>query len=48
VIEMRKGASVVLAPDATTPLPDLSPVTLPASARNPFPILKDEPGAARP
>jgi alpha-L-fucosidase 2 len=38
VIELRKGASVVLARDDTTPLPDLSPVTLPPSARNPFPI----------
>ena len=43
VLELRTGASVVLAPDATTPLPDMSPVTLPASARNPFPILKDVP-----
>jgi len=48
VIELGKGASVVLAPDATTPLPDVSPVTLPTSAHNPFPILKDGPGAARP
>jgi alpha-L-fucosidase 2 len=38
VIDLRKGASVVLARDDTTPLPDLSPVTLPPSARNPFPI----------
>ena len=47
-IELRRGASVVLAPDATTPLPDARPVTLPASARNPFPILKNGPGAAQP
>src|SRR5216110_1889547 len=33
VIELRRGASVVLAPDATTPLPDLRPVTLPVSGR---------------
>src|SRR5438046_1709068 len=38
VIELRRGASVVLAPDATTPLPEVSPVMRPASARNPFPI----------
>jgi alpha-L-fucosidase 2 len=48
VIDLRKGASVVLARDDATPLPDLSPVTLPPSARNPFPILKDGPGAAQP
>src|SRR5256714_1054581 len=54
VLELRTGASVGLAPDATTPLPDMSPVTLPASARNPFPtlkdvpILKDGPGASLP
>src|SRR2546421_3658849 len=40
VIELRRGTSVVLAPDATTPLLELSPVMRPASARNPFPILK--------
>jgi len=40
VIELHRGASVVLAPDATTPLLELSPVMRPASARNPFPILK--------
>ncbi len=38
VIELRRGASVVLAPDATTPLPEVSPVMRPASTRNPFPI----------
>ncbi len=48
VIELRRGTSVVLAPDDTTPLPGVSPVTLPGSAHNPFPILKDGPGAAQP
>jgi len=51
VIDLRSGASVVLAPDVTSPLPDVSPVTLPPPARNPFPILpirKDGLGAAEP
>jgi len=48
VIELPKGASVVLAPDATTPLPDLRPVTLPVSGPNPFPMLKHGPGASQP
>jgi len=48
VIELRKGTSVVLAPDATTPLPDLRPVTLPVSGPNPFPMLKHGPGASQP
>src|SRR5205807_6233761 len=43
VIELRRGASVVLGPDATTPLPEVSPVMRPATARNPFPILQDGP-----
>src|SRR5216110_1263601 len=47
-IELPKGASVVLAPDATTPLPDLRPVTLPVSGPNPFPMLKHGPGASQP
>jgi len=48
MIELPKGASVVLAPDATTPLPDLRPVTLPVSGPNPFPMLKHGPGASQP
>src|SRR5216110_1738833 len=47
-VELAKGASVVLAPDATTPLPDLRPVTLPVSGPNPFPMLKHGPGASQP
>ena len=46
VIELHRGASVVLAPDATTPLPEVSPVMRPASGRNPFPILQDGPDRA--
>jgi len=46
VIELHKGASVVLAPDATTPLPEVSPVMRPASGRNPLPILQDGPDRA--
>ncbi len=44
VIELAKGASVVLAPDASTPLPDLAPVTLPPAPlrRAPWPALKDD------
>ncbi|HEY6156817.1 MAG TPA: hypothetical protein VIV88_05150 [Gemmatimonadales bacterium] len=48
VIELRKGASVVLAPDGVTRLPDVGPVMRPTSARNPFPILKDGPGTSQP
>ena len=48
VIDLRRGASVVLAPDATTALPDLRPVTLLVSGPNPFPMLKHGPGASRP
>jgi len=48
VIELRRGASVVLAPDATTPLPELRPVTLPVSGPNPFPMRKHGPGASQP
>ncbi len=48
VIGLSRGASVVLAPDATTPLPDLRPVTLPVSGPNPFPMLKHGPGASQP
>ncbi len=48
VIELGRGASVVLAPDDTTPLPGVSPVTLPGSALNPFPMLKHGPGASQP
>jgi hypothetical protein len=40
VLELARGASVVLAPDSTTPLPDVSPVTLPPADRNPWPRLK--------
>ena len=48
VIDLRRGASVVLAPDATTALPDLRPVTLLVSGPNPFPMLKHGPGASQP
>jgi alpha-L-fucosidase 2 len=41
VIELGKGASVLLAPDATSPLPDVTPVALPPSGRHPWPALKD-------
>src|SRR6266516_2969963 len=47
VIDLRRGASVVLAPEVASPLPDVRPVALPPG-RNPFPILKDGLGAARP
>ena len=40
VISLSKGASVVLAPDAVTPLPPVSPVALPPSDRRPWPALK--------
>src|SRR6266536_3671095 len=40
VLELAKGASVVLAPDAVTPLPPVSPVALPPSDRRPWPALK--------
>jgi len=47
VLELVKGASVVLAPDAAAPLPDVDPVPLPAG-RNPFPILKHGLGTTQP
>jgi hypothetical protein len=47
-IDLRKGASVVLAPDSVTPLPDVAPVAHPPSDRSPFPILKDGLGTAPP
>jgi alpha-L-fucosidase 2 len=47
-IDLRKGASVVLAPDSVTPLPDVAPVASVPPARNPFPILKDGLGTAPP
>jgi alpha-L-fucosidase 2 len=43
VIDLRKGASVVLAPDAATSLPDLGPVALPARDHNVWPILDHKP-----
>src|SRR5438874_2937875 len=48
VIDLRRDASVVLAPDVASPLPDVRPIALPPAARNPFPILKDGLGAAQP
>ena len=48
VIDPRRDASVVLAPDVASPLPDVRPIALPPAARNPFPILKDGLGAAQP
>src|SRR5437660_2383328 len=47
VLELAKGASVVLAPDAAAPLPDVDPVPLPAGG-NPFPILKNGLGTTQP
>jgi len=44
---LRRGAAVVLAPDATSSLPDVRPVALPPG-RNPFPILKDGLRATQP
>src|SRR6266516_2326468 len=41
VIDLRKGTSVVLAPDATTPLPDMSPAMLSPAAANQWPALKE-------
>ncbi len=38
-IEFAKGAAVLLAPSAATPLPNVGPVSL-RSARNPWPMLK--------
>src|SRR5213082_950363 len=40
VIDLRKGASVVLASDATTPLPDVTPVLRSPAAANQWPALK--------
>jgi hypothetical protein len=48
VIELGRGASVVLGPDDRSPLPNLRPVTIPVSAGNPFPMLKHGPGASQP
>ena len=47
VIDLRRAASVVLAPDVASPLPEARPVALPPG-RNPFPILKDGLGTAQP
>jgi len=47
VIDLRKGASVVLAPDVRTSLPDVSPVPLPPSDHNPWPALRADSSAAR-
>ena len=41
VIDLHKGASVVLAPDATTPLAEVRPVTLSPAAANQWPALKE-------
>jgi len=48
VIDLRRAASLVLAPDATSPLPDVSPVQILPPAPNSFPILKDGLGEAQP
>jgi alpha-L-fucosidase 2 len=37
VLDIRKGSSVVLSPDLTTPLPELTPVTRPTADNNPWP-----------
>jgi len=47
VIDLRRAASVVLAPEVASPLPDARPVALPPG-RNPFPILQDGLGTPRP
>jgi len=47
VIELRRAASVVLAPEVASPLPEARPVALPPG-RNAFPILKDGLGTAQP
>src|SRR5438876_4870363 len=47
VIDLRRAASVVLAPDVASPLPEARPVALPPG-RNPFPILRDGLGTAQP
>src|SRR5439155_18434818 len=47
VIGLRRGAWVVLAPDAASPLPDVSPVQI-LPTRHAFPILKDGLGEAQP
>jgi hypothetical protein len=47
VIDLARGASVVLAPDAVTPLPDVGPVALPPSERNPWPTLAADSARAR-
>jgi hypothetical protein len=47
VIDLRRAASVVLAPEVASPLPDARPVALPPG-RNPFPILKDGLGTTQP
>src|SRR5438270_8260868 len=41
VIDVPKGGSVVLAPDATTPLPDMIPAMLSPAAANQWPALKE-------
>jgi alpha-L-fucosidase 2 len=46
-IDLARNASVLLAPDATSPLPDLTPVALPASGRNPWPALKTDTATGR-
>ena len=40
VITLAKGASVLLAADSTTRLPEMLPVDLPASRANPWPMLR--------
>jgi len=42
VIALASGSSVLLAPDSTTPLDEIRPVTLPASQANPWPMLKSD------
>jgi alpha-L-fucosidase len=46
VLDLARGASVVLAPDATTPLAKLAPVALPSASQHTFPALKGEQAAA--
>ncbi len=46
VLELASGASVVLAPDRTTQLPVVRPVTLPPADRNPWPMLTADSAAA--
>jgi hypothetical protein len=40
VLDIPKGGSVVISPDLTTPLPQLTPVARPVADNNPWPPSK--------